>query len=153
MFQTTQNDAFDVVGIVLRADNSDPAVGEKIGAHWQRFFADGIPGKIAGRIDDAIVAVYTDYAGDYTQPYSLVVGCRVTNEAVAPEGLVKVHVPAQTYAVMTAKGSMPGAVVNAWQAIWSSDLERSYTSDFEVYDHRAADPENAEVDIYTAILS
>ena len=153
MFQTIQSSAFDVIGIDLRADNTDPSVGEKIGAHWQRFFADGIPGKIADRIDDAFVAVYTDYAGDHTQPYSLVLGCRVTKEAVAPEGLVKVHVPAQTYAVMTAKGSMPGAVVNAWQAIWSSDLERSYTSDFEVYDHRAADPEDAEVDIYTAILS
>lgn len=153
MFQTIQRDAFDVIGIALRADNTDPAVGEKIGAHWQRFFAEGIPGKIAGRMDDAFVAVYTDYAGDHTRPYSLIVGCRVENEAIAGEGLVKIHVPAQAYAFMTARGSMPGAVVDAWQAIWSSDLKRSYTSDFEVYDHRAANPENAEVDIYTAILS
>lgn len=152
MFKTISQGPFDVIGISLRADNTDPAVGEKIGAHWQRFFSDGIAGRIPGRADEAFIAVYTDYEGDETKPYSLIVGCRVEGDASAPDGMVKVHVPAQSYAMTTAKGPMPGAVVEAWQAIWNSELKRAFTADFEVYDQRAADPSNAEVDIYTAVV-
>ena len=152
MFKTISKGPFDVIGISLRADNTDPAVGEKIGEHWQRFFSDGTPGRIPGRADEAFIAVYTDYEGDETKPYSLVVGCRVAAGGTVPDGMVGVHVPAQTYAMTTARGAMPGAVVEAWQAIWNADLQRAFTADFEVYDHRAADPSNAEVDIYTAVV-
>lgn len=153
MFKTTSEGPFDVIGIALRADNTDPQVGEAIGAHWKRFFAEGIPDRIPGRVDQAFIAVYTDYEGDHTKPYTLIVGCRVDGTASAPDGMVMVHVPEQTYAITTAKGAMPGAVVEAWQAIWSSGLDRAFTADIEVYDHRAQDPSNAEVDIYTAIVS
>lgn len=153
MFKTIQQDAFSVIGIALKADNTDPAVGEKIGAHWQRFFADGVPDRLPGRVDQAFVAVYTDYEGDHSKPYSLVVGCRVDGAATAPEGMVKVDVPAQSYAMTTAKGPMPDAVVQGWQAIWASDLARAYVADFEVYDERAQDPARAEVDILVSIAS
>ena len=51
---------------------------------------------------------------------------------------------------------MPGIVVEAWQKIWQmSDSElggvRSYIADFEIYDERAFDPQNAVVDIYIGI--
>lgn len=153
MFQTIQKDGFDVIGIALRADNSDPAVGEKIGAHWQRFFSEGVPGRIPNAVDGASIAVYTDYEGDHSKPYTLIVGLRVAADAEPPDGMVKVHVPAQTYAMITAKGPMPDAVVEAWQTIWASDLTRAYSADFEVYDDRAQDPAHAEVDILIAISS
>ena len=31
------------------------------------------------------------------------------------------------------------------------DLDRSYTADFEIYDEKAQNPENAEVDIFIAV--
>ena len=151
MFQTIQKDAFDVIGIALRADNTDPAVGEKIGAHWQRFFAEGVPGRIPDAVDGAFIAVYADYEGDHSKPYTLTVGLRVAAGAEPPDDMVKIHVPPQSYAMVTAKGAMPDAVVEAWQAIWASDLERAYSVDFEVYDDRAQDPANAEVDILIAV--
>ena len=35
--------------------------------------------------------------------------------------------------------------------IWNSDLDRSFTSDFEIYGEKAQNPETAEVDIFIAI--
>lgn len=53
------------------------------------------------------------------------------------------------------KGQMPDIVIKAWQYIWakSSQLEinRSYTADFEVYDHRCANPLSSRVDLFIAV--
>jgi predicted transcriptional regulator YdeE len=51
---------------------------------------------------------------------------------------------------------MPQVDIEAWQKIWAmSDDElggaRSYTTDFEVYDERARDPQNTVLDIYIGI--
>ena len=51
---------------------------------------------------------------------------------------------------------MPMLCVDAWQQIWQMDQrafggKRTYRADFEVYDHRAADPERAVFDIYLGI--
>ncbi|MFT5885520.1 MAG: putative transcriptional regulator YdeE [Arcticibacterium sp.] len=35
--------------------------------------------------------------------------------------------------------------------IWQSDLDRTYATDFEVYDERAQNPEDVEVDIFVGI--
>ena len=56
------------------------------------------------------------------------------------------------YQKFTAKGDLTkGAVVQEWSKIWNSDLERTYTADFEVYGEKSQNPENAEVEIYVAI--
>ncbi len=65
-------------------------------------------------------------------------------------------IPAAKYLVFTSeKGSMPDIVIKAWQDIWawfaSSEIERAYTGDFESYDERCANPQEAQVDIYIAI--
>ena len=59
-------------------------------------------------------------------------------------------------ALAIAEGKMPDVVINAWQQIWkmtSEDFEgnRTYISDFEVYDQRANDPANTSLDIYIGI--
>ena len=38
-----------------------------------------------------------------------------------------------------------------WIKIWNSDLNRIFTSDFEIYGEKAHNPENAEVDIFIAM--
>ena len=60
-------------------------------------------------------------------------------------------IPAQTYAVFTAKGQMPDEVLSIWSMVWLSDLPRTYTFDFEVYDQRFTNPKQKEVDICVAI--
>jgi predicted transcriptional regulator YdeE len=45
----------------------------------------------------------------------------------------------------------------AWLQIWSQEDkhqlggQRAYRADFEVYDKRAADPQNSQVDVYVGI--
>lgn len=46
---------------------------------------------------------------------------------------------------------MPACIGKAWQEIWNSDIKRAYQADFEVYDERSADWNDAEVDIYISI--
>lgn len=96
-------------------------------------------------------AVYSDYEKDWTGTYSYLLGCGVTRADKVPEGLEVRHIPAQTYAVFTAKGKMPDEIVGVWANVWSSDLPRTYTFDFEVYDKRFARPVAKEADIYVAV--
>ena len=46
---------------------------------------------------------------------------------------------------------LQGMVFNEWTKIWNSDLQRTFTADFEVYGGKAQNPENAEVDIFIAV--
>jgi len=58
-------------------------------------------------------------------------------------------------AKFTAKGSLVNgeAVVNTWYEIWKADIDRSFTTDFEVYDERSENRDHAEVDIFIALNS
>ncbi|MDZ7543437.1 transcriptional regulator, partial [Clostridium perfringens] len=55
----------------------------------------------------------------------------------------------------TERGPFGKLVADAWQAVWAltaaSGIERTYTGDFERYDERCQDPENAVVELYIAI--
>jgi len=75
----------------------------------------------------------------------------VTRAGTVPEGMEVRKIPAQTYVVFNAKGRMPDEVVAAWSMIWLSELPRTYTYDFEVYDKRFTSPRQKEVDICIAV--
>lgn len=48
---------------------------------------------------------------------------------------------------------MPGAVVETWEEIWENDdnLNRKYTSDFEVYGKNSQSGQNSEVEIFITL--
>lgn len=137
-----------VIGIGLKASNSRPA---EIGAHWQRFWAEGVPGRVPNKAREEVISLYTAYQGDHTQPYTLVAGCPVTSLDEIPEGMEGFTIPSARYARIVAKGPMPGAVVAGWQWVWSSGLERAYTADFDVYGAAAANPGAGEAEIFVAV--
>lgn len=66
-------------------------------------------------------------------------------------------VPAGRYAVFNSdRGPVAKVVVETWLRIWSyyqlpANGQRAYRADFELYDDRAADPNNAQVDIYIGV--
>ena len=68
-----------------------------------------------------------------------------------PEGLVGKVLPESRYAVFTTQGAFPQGLVAVWQEIWKSRLQRSYTSDFEVYRSDFDPQRNPEVMVYVAI--
>ena len=82
-----------------------------------------------------IYAVYSDYEGDHEKPYRLTIGYRVISD-VTDEGFHRVCIEDQSYAVLSAAGKQPETLIETWKAVWSSDLERSYQTDFEVYGPR-----------------
>ena len=126
-------ESFDVVGISIVTDNEKAA--EDINALWERFFKESIGQSVEGKTDDVIYAVYSDYEGDHEKPYRLTIGYRV-NDPNPGEQMHHVCVTSGEYAVMSAAGKQPEALVETWTAIWSGDLDRSYKTDFEVYGPR-----------------
>lgn len=48
-----------------------------------------------------------------------------------------------------ARGNLQqGAVWQKWMEIWESDIDRTYTFDFEIYGEKAQNPADAEVEIF-----
>ncbi|HEX3000972.1 MAG TPA: GyrI-like domain-containing protein [Methanoregula sp.] len=142
--------ACTVIGIARRTSNAE--AGDAIPACWQAFLVNNAPARIPHRVNPPVMyAVYTDYEKDWTAPYTYLLGCGVTRADKVPEGMEVCHIPAQTYAVFRAKGRMPDEIVAVWANVWSSDLPRTYTYDFEVYDKRFTRPVAKEADIYVAV--
>ena len=153
----TQVPAFTVTGIEARTTNAKEASADAIiGKQWQKFFAEGIPQKIPNRLDQVFYAVYSDYASDHNGEYSFLIGAKVKEGTAAPPGLVAKHIQPGSYAVITSdRGPFPKVVPETWQRIFAledeSKLKRAYQTDFEVYDQRAQDPQNGQIDIYIGV--
>lgn len=143
---------FNIIGVSVRTTNENGQSGQDIPALWNRFISEGIAEKIPNKINNSIYSVYTDYEKDHTKPYTTILGCLVESLDFIPAEMAGVTIEAASYEKFVAKGNLnDGIVINEWIKIWNSDLDRSFTSDFEIYGEKAQDPENAEVDIFIAI--
>lgn len=120
---------FVVAGVETRASNDDPS---PIAALWSTVFDD--PG-IQALADpgEEMIALYCDYEGDHTQPYTFFLGRRVPLGTEIPEGLVRREVPAGRYAVFLAEGPIPQALIETWGRIWNAPLERRFDVDYEIH--------------------
>ena len=148
--QTIQK--FSIIGIAVRTTNENGQAGKDIPALWRTFMTEKIFEKIPNKIDDSLYCIYTDYEKDHTKPYTTILGCKVSNLESIPEKMVGKTFEEATYARFTAKGNLSQAVVfNEWTKIWNSDLNRTFTADFEIYGEKARDTDNAEVDIFVAV--
>ena len=159
MPKKVRQDGFSIIGIEARTTNSREAGDDGvIPKQWQKFFRDGVQDKIANRADSNLYAVYSDYASDRNGEYSYVIGVRVNNGATVPAGLVLKKIPAANYVLITSdQGPVAKVVVAAWRQIWTLEDKgqlggtRAYKADFEIYDHRATDPQNSQVDLYVGL--
>jgi predicted transcriptional regulator YdeE len=153
-----EQDGFTVVGISARTNNAREATADGvIGKQWTRFMQEGLLAKIPNKADHSIVAVYADYASDRNGDYTFVLGAKVSSSANLPEGMAAKEIPAGRYAVFTSdSGPGPKVVPELWMKINSlpksaTGGDRLYRADFEIYDERAADPQNLQVDVYVGI--
>ncbi len=151
---------FQVIGIATSTNNAKEAGPDAIiGKQWHRFMSENLINKIPNRVDQTIYAVYTDYTSDANGQYTLILGAKVRPipNPTIPDGMVIKTVPAGRYAVFTTeRGPVIKVVVDTWKQIWAyyqspQNGQRAYQADFEVYDQRAADPNNAQVDIYVGL--
>lgn len=123
---------------------------------WQRFFSESIDRKISNRLDANLYAVYCDYASNRDGEFGFVIGAKVKDGTPPPQGLVSKRVETRQYAVITSdRGVFSEVIPAAWRRVFaledSGEIKRAYRTDFEVYDQRAQDPQNGEVDIYVGL--
>lgn len=148
---TQQIKSFSILGIAVRTTNENEQAAKDIPALWNRFFTEGIAGRIPGKVDDTIYCVYTDYEDDYRKPYTTILGCKVENLETIPAGMTGKTIVQGDYEKFTASGNLQnGIVYQLWKKIWNTPLKRAYTTDVEMY-AKAKDPQHAEVDVFIAI--
>jgi predicted transcriptional regulator YdeE len=132
--------SFIVVGVTVRTNNAAEA-GEqgKIPQMWQAVMQNGTLEPIPNKAGDALVVVYSGYAGDHTGDYDYTLGYRVTSADKVPVGMVARTIAAGKYAVFNSDQGPPQEVVaGLWQRINSMTPQqlggtRAYQTDFETY--------------------
>lgn len=140
-----------IMGIACRTSNA-PGVGEKeIPQLWQRFYQEEIMEQVPNRTSDEVIALYCEYEGDHTAPYTLVIGCPVSAVDALPEGLVAKSIPKGAYAEYQAVGEHPAALVKTWGEVWATDLPRTYGGDYEVYAETFASDSPQKVGVYIGL--
>lgn len=156
--KVVQQKEFTVIGIAARTNNAREMTADGvIGKQWGRLMQEGLVLRIPNKADQAIVAVYTDYASDHNGEYTYLLGARVTSDAEVPAGMVAKKISAGRFAVFTSdRGPGPKVVPETWMKINSLPKsavggDRRYRADYEIYDERARDPQNLVVDVYVGI--
>lgn len=150
--QTVKINPFQIIGISVRTTNENGQAALDIGSLWEKFMTEGISEKIPNKLSEEIFSIYTNYESDHTKPYDTILGCKVSSLENIPEGMVGQAFDGGTFAKFISKGdATKGVVYQSWLSIWDTDLDRLYTSDFEVYGDKANDFSNAEIDIFVAI--
>ena len=146
-----------VIGISGRTRNDKEMKGEGIiPAFWGRFYQEEVLSKIPGKIPGGpVMAIYTEYESDETGEYTFILGAPVEPGTTAPAGLVIHEIPAGDYQVSeSAKGPLGQVVARAWGEIWADQelkARRRYAADYEIYDERAANPEDGLAEIYIGV--
>ena len=137
-------EAMTIAGVSVVTDNQRGA--EDINALWERFFKEQIGQKLQDHKDnDLIYAVYSDYEGDHTKPYRLTIGYKLKSTDLALDNLHTVTTEAADYAMLSAAGEQPKALIDTWTMIWQSDLDRRFQTDLEIYGPRFFEDQVNEV--------
>ena len=133
-----------IVGLSIITGNTDPQMEEKIGGVWEEMYTSGVSLNVANKLNDYGIGIYSDYEGD---KYCFTAGNEVSK--ITDNKLVVKEIPAGKYAKFSIHGHLQTVVSETWQKIWSMDLDRSFTGDFEEYLNN--DLENCDVNIYIAL--
>lgn len=140
-----------IVGILCRTSNAPEYGPQDIPRLWGRFYSEDIMSKIPNKASHEVIALYCDYEGDYTKPYSIVIGCPVNSIETVPHGLIAKTIPSGSFAVFRAVGEHPASLIETWGKIWQTELNRSYTGDYEFYGDKFNSGSPKEVEVLIAI--
>jgi len=126
----TQREPFSIIGVGIRTSNDN---ADQIGALWQKFMTGNFSDRIDGRVNDDVVAVYCEYEGDHTKPYTFMLGCAAPADAQVPAGMTRRDLPGGRFAVFPSEGEQPQALMRTWAEIWTAPIERRFDSDYEIH--------------------
>ena len=138
------------VGISARTNNSSPDMGAVIGGLWNHFYNDGIYASIPEKVSGKALGIYTDYAGNEKDDYTVVVACETAKMPLEENKYTVCRIPAGRYAKFVIHGDMVESVAKAWTEIWQMNLPRTLLCDFEEYQNSDMG-NNAEIHIYIGL--
>jgi predicted transcriptional regulator YdeE len=149
-----------LVGIAVRTSNHlefNPETA-KIGQTIGKYFENNLSQKIASRVKPGTTyCAYTEYETDESGEYTYFVGEEVNSFEEIPKDFKTLVIPPSSYTKFECgPGGMPTVCIAAWREIWKMQEidfggKRTYIADFEIYDERAKDFENAILDIFIGI--
>ena len=145
---------FYVIGLEDRTTNEKEQSGQGVIGHlWNKLLGEGLYERIPDKEDSNKVVVYSDYESNEKGAYSYLLGARVSSIATVPSGMASRTVLAGNYAKFTStRGPLMKVVPETWKQIWTSpQLHRKFATDFEIYDIRAKNQEDGQVDIYVGV--
>jgi predicted transcriptional regulator YdeE len=96
---------------------------------------------------------FMDYESDFTVEYTALIGLEVANLDKILDVLVGKTIGGGNYEKRIIKGDPVKSIPAVWFEIWEDDsnLNRRYTSDFELYGSKSQRGEASEVKIYLSI--
>lgn len=117
-----------LIGLALKnkTTNENGQSAIDCGNLWQKFTEGNYADRIPLKLGNEILAVYHNYEGDHTKPFSYFIGCRTSAETKVPEGMDSLTIPGGSYKKLTAKGKLPDCMADTWKEIWRSDIPRAY---------------------------
>ncbi|WP_141433909.1 GyrI-like domain-containing protein [Bacillus sp. 03113] len=139
-----------VAGLKIRTSNNHPSMGREIGELWQGFFEKGVYQSIPNKQNDKTIGLYTNYESDANGAYDMMVCCEILSNSSLPIGLHVKTIPGGKYAKFVVQGDVQKAVGEFWGKLWSMDLDRKFSFDFEEY-QSGSDMKNAEIHIYISL--
>jgi hypothetical protein len=91
-----------LIGLALpsKTTNENGQSNIDCGNLWQKFEQGDYVSKIPGKKCDDIFAVYHDYEGDHTQPFSYFIGCEVNDDTDTPDGMNRLTIPKGRYCLL-----------------------------------------------------
>ncbi len=135
-----------IVCLKTRTGNNDKNCQKKIGELWNRLMCGNECGKLKPNDGTVLYGIYTNYNWD-DQSYDALVGFESTE---LPEGFELATLSAGSYAKFTVHGDVRKSVADAWNRIWSMQLPRAFSTDFEEY-VSCDDNMCGEVNLYAAL--
>ncbi len=150
--ETVKIKTFKIIGISIRTTNVNGQATKEIAELWQRFTSENIMAKIPNKVENTVYSLYTNYEGDYTMPYTAILGCKVEKLDAIPNGMVGKSFDGGNYVKTTAKGDLKqNLIVNHWAKIFEMKLNRAYVVDIEAFGEKAQNLLDAEVDFYVSV--
>lgn len=140
-----------IIGISVRTTNKNNQAQTDINNLWNTWYANNIATRIPNKVSETLFNLYTDYESDENGYYTAILGYEVTSLDSIPKGLVGKHIPKLNYKVFVSEGKLPDCVLKTWKTIWDLKFDRSYQTDFDVYEPDKMNPENAIVKTYLSI--
>lgn len=144
-------ESFKIIGISVRTINKNNIAQADINVLWNKWFTENISDRIPHKVSDKIYNIYTDYESDEHGYYTCFLGYAVSSLDSIPNGLVGKQIPKTKYKEFISQGKLPDCVLKTWETIWGLKFDRSYNADFDVYDPKTMNPENAVVKTYLSI--